>query len=52
VGWGNVTVQNGAMRVDLGFVTARPRGRAFQRGLDEEIDRLRSFLSIDRTESE
>ena len=52
VGWGNVTVQNGAMRVDLGFVTARPRGRAFRRELDEEIDRLRSFLSIDATESE
>ena len=46
IGWGNVTVQHGAMRVDLGFVEARPRCRAFQRELDEEIDRLREFLAI------
>ena len=52
VGWGNVTVQNGAMRVDLGFIAARPRGRVFKRELDEEIDRLRSFLSSDGTASE
>jgi len=44
VGWGNVTVQAGAMHVALGFVDGRPRGRAFQRGLDDEIDRLRKFL--------
>jgi uncharacterized protein YcaQ len=44
VGWGNVTVQDGATRVDLGFVEGRPRGRAFQRGLDDEVDRLRKFL--------
>jgi hypothetical protein len=46
VGWGNVTVQEAALGVDLGFVDARPRGRAFQRKLDEEIDRLRAFLAI------
>ena len=44
VGWGNVTVQDGALRVALGFVKARPRGRAFRRALDEEVERLRRFL--------
>ena len=47
VGWGNVTVRDGDMRVDLGFVKGRPRGRAFSRALDEEIDRLRRCLRID-----
>lgn len=46
MGWGNVAVQAGAVRLDLGFVSTRPRGRPFQRELDEEIDRLRGFLSI------
>jgi uncharacterized protein len=45
VGWGNVTVQDHALRVALGFVAGRPRGPVFKRELDEEVDRLRSFLS-------
>jgi len=52
VGWGNVTVQDGAMRVGLGFVKGRPRGRAFKHGLDEEIERLRRFLGFDVKRSE
>src|SRR5262249_53405429 len=44
VGWGNVTMQKGDVHVELGFVEVRPRGRAFRRELDEEIDRLRGFL--------
>jgi uncharacterized protein YcaQ len=44
VGWGNVVVQAGATQVNLGFVAARPRGAAFRRELDAEIDRLRKFL--------
>jgi hypothetical protein len=44
VGWGNVRVQDDAVHVDLGFVSARPRGLAFRRELDAEIDRLREFL--------
>jgi uncharacterized protein len=47
VGWGNVTMLDGAPRVDLGFVKARPRGPAFRRALDEEIDRLQAFLGLD-----
>ncbi len=46
VGWGNVTVQDGTMKVDLGFVKTRPRERAFRAALDEEVERLRMFLGI------
>jgi len=44
VGWANVKAQDGDVRVDLGFVKARPRGREFTRELEAEIDRLREFL--------
>jgi uncharacterized protein YcaQ len=39
-GWANARVENGKLRVDVGFVTNRPRGREFTRALDEEIARL------------
>jgi uncharacterized protein YcaQ len=44
VGWGNVTVVNGSLRTDFGYVAGRPRGRDFTRELDAEIERLRTFL--------
>ena len=43
VGWANVRGSR-SLDVDLGFVTARPRGRVFQRELDAEIARLEAFL--------
>jgi uncharacterized protein YcaQ len=43
-GWANVTIDDGALHVALGFVKARPRGRGFQRALDAEVERLRRFL--------
>ena len=48
VGWGNVSVANGDVRADLGFVDGRrPRDRAFGRELDAELDRLRVFLALE-----
>jgi uncharacterized protein YcaQ len=49
IGWVNVTGAAGAagaaaLGVDVGFVRSRPRERAFTRGLDAEIARLREFL--------
>jgi len=44
VGWANVTVANDGLRADFGYVVNRPRGRAFTRGLEAEIDRIRMFL--------
>jgi uncharacterized protein len=44
VGWANARGVDGKLRVDVGFVTKRPRGREFTRALDEEIARLGASL--------
>jgi len=48
VGWGNVSLRNGALQSDLGYVASYPpRDRAFGRALEEERHRLRRFLGLD-----
>ena len=48
VGWGNVSLRNGALQSDLGYVASHPpRDRAFGRALEEERHRLRRFLNLD-----
>jgi uncharacterized protein YcaQ len=44
VGWANARVVDKKLRVDVGFVANRPRGREFTRALDEEIARLGASL--------
>jgi uncharacterized protein YcaQ len=45
IGWGNVSVEGGALETRIGYVTPRPpRDPAFRRELDAEIERLRRFL--------
>ena len=44
IGWGNVQVNNGKLKVALGFVDGRPKDPAFKRELDAERDRLSRFL--------
>lgn len=44
VGWGNVSVDDGRVHADFGYVTARPSDRAFTRELEAEVERLRAFL--------
>jgi uncharacterized protein YcaQ len=47
IGWGNLSVKNGTLRPDIGYVASRPpRDRVFRRALDEELDRLRVFLGV------
>ena len=47
IGWGNVAVREGALDVDLGYVAGHaPRGQAFRRALEEELERMRGFLSL------
>ena len=46
IGWGNVAVTDGTLRTELGYVASRPRDRAFRSALDEDMDRLRRFLSL------
>ena len=46
IGWANLSLKNGELAYDLGYVTAPPRDRAFKRELQEEIDRVRVFLGL------
>lgn len=51
IGWANIstaaplkgTTKN-TMKVDLGFIGRRPRDAAFNSALEEEVERMRSFL--------
>jgi uncharacterized protein YcaQ len=48
IGWANVSVTNGALRSDVGYVDPRPsRDRAFKRELEAELERMRTFLALD-----
>jgi hypothetical protein len=46
VGWTNVSVVDGVMHTDIGYVSSRPRERAFKPELDAEVERMRAFLSV------
>jgi uncharacterized protein YcaQ len=47
IGWGNVTVTNGELRSDVGYVGSRPpRETAFRHELEAELDRMRAFLAL------
>ena len=48
IGWGNLSVKNGDLKADIGFVGPAPRDAAFRIGLADELERMRSFLRIDR----
>ena len=41
IGWGNVSVKNGGLMSDLGYVGSRPRDAAFKRELEAELARVR-----------
>jgi uncharacterized protein YcaQ len=45
VGWGNLSLKNGALESQLGYVASRsPSERAFARELEAEMERMRAFL--------
>jgi uncharacterized protein len=48
IGWGNIALKNETLQVDIGYVAAPPRERAFRRALDEELQRMRVFLGLER----
>ena len=47
IGWGNVSVRNGELRAEIGYVGSPPRDRVFKRELEAELDRMRTFLRIE-----
>jgi uncharacterized protein len=45
IGWGNLSVKNGELKSEFGYVApGPPRERAFQLELEAELDRMRVFL--------
>ena len=47
VGWGNLTVVDDALTANFGYAGAKPpRELIFKRGLDAELEKLRSFLRL------
>jgi hypothetical protein len=47
VGWANVSVKDGELRSNLGYVQSRtPRDRGFKRELEAELHRMRVFLGV------
>ena len=44
IGWANVSQGKGGLKAAFGYVGTRPRDRQFTRALDEEMDRLRTFV--------
>ena len=52
IGWGNLSVKDGELKADCGFMKSEPRDRAFRQGLEEELERLRVFLRLEKRSRE
>lgn len=48
IGWGNLSVKDGELKAELGYVAKEPREARFQRELESELERMRVFLGIGR----
>ena len=46
IGWGNLSVKNGELWPEIGFVRARPRDAEFERELEAELERMKVFLGL------
>jgi uncharacterized protein len=47
IGWGNLSVKNGELQSQFGYVESHPpRERVFRRELEAELDRIRAFLGL------
>jgi hypothetical protein len=47
IGWGNLAVKNAELIAEFGYIASRPpRDRTFKRELEEELDRMRTFLTL------
>jgi hypothetical protein len=46
IGWANLSVKNGQLDSEFGYVGSQPRDRAFKRELEAELNRMRAFLRL------
>jgi hypothetical protein len=44
IGWANLSVKDGSLNAEFGYVGAEPRDRVFTRELEAELERVRVFL--------
>jgi uncharacterized protein YcaQ len=44
IGWANLSVKDGQVKSDFGYVKSAPTLRTFKRELEAELDRIRTFL--------
>ena len=47
IGWGNLSVKNGELKSELGYIKSPPRDCDFVKGLEAEMERMRIFLRLD-----
>jgi uncharacterized protein YcaQ len=47
IGWANLSVRNGVLNSEFGYVGSEPRERAFKCELEAELDRVRVFLGLE-----
>jgi uncharacterized protein len=47
IGWGNLSVKNGELQSEFGYVKLQPRDRIFKRELEAELNRMRIFLGFE-----
>ena len=47
IGWANLSVKNGELNSEFGYVRDQPRASAFKRELEAELDRMRTFLRLE-----
>jgi len=46
IGWGNLSVKNGELTSEFGYVKSPPRDRIYNRELSAELSRMRTFLGL------
>ena len=46
IGWGNLSVKDGSLMAEFGYVKSQPQDRSFKRELEAELERVRAFLGL------
>jgi hypothetical protein len=47
IGWANLSVKDGELTCNFGYVHTQPRDRVFKRELEVEVELMREFLGLD-----
>jgi uncharacterized protein YcaQ len=47
IGWGNLSVKNGELTSEFGYIKSPPRDRTYKRELAAELTRMRTFLGLE-----